>query len=52
MYIMLNVASDGTARSAAQERFHDAVWELFYDNMARYLAGQPLKNLRTCQYCA
>ena len=36
--------------AASLERYYDAVWDLFYDNMARYLAGKPLKNLRSCRY--
>jgi phosphoglycerate dehydrogenase-like enzyme len=36
--------------AATIERFFPAVWDLFYDNMTRYLAGTPLKNLRGCSY--
>ncbi|TAL00276.1 MAG: D-2-hydroxyacid dehydrogenase, partial [Rhodospirillaceae bacterium] len=27
------------------ERYFHAIWELFYDNLTRYLAGKPLKNI-------
>lgn len=36
--------------AASIERFYQGVWELFHDNMTRYLAGKPLRNLRSCRY--
>ncbi len=32
--------------SPSVERFYHGVWELFHDNMRRYLAGEPMRNLR------
>lgn len=36
--------------SATLENFTRGVWKLFYDNMERFLAGTPLRNLRSCAY--
>ena len=36
--------------SAALENFSRNAWRLFYDNMARFVEGKPLKNLRSTRY--
>ncbi len=36
--------------SATLENFTRNVWTLFYDNLERFLAGRPLRNLRSCSY--
>lgn len=36
--------------SATLENFSRRYWQLFYDNMKRFLAGEPLKNLRSTSF--
>lgn len=36
--------------AATLENFFPGAWQLFYDNMSHFLAGETLKNLRSCSY--